>query len=333
MNATPVLYFPTHFVFVDDNRSFLETMEQMLTLHGRRGTFISNARKAKEFFDMHLKSASPVDLHLYSQEELEKTPSMRLLGVDVYGLHKEIYSKNRFDTISTLIVDYDMPGMDGLELLQQVNAPYIKKVLLTGAADESVAIQAFNKGLINQYVRKPQMNFNTFVSQTLEQQERAYFSDISTTFQDTIRSYLGYPSAISDPAFIAMFYELVKKYNIIEYYLLESRGSYVMLDNEGKHYELFVFMDDQMDMYAEAAADMEGPEDIIQALKERTHGLCYYNADHPTIPDVAKWKDFLRPVTKLEGNKQNYYYAVASNQVNFDPTRIISYKEFKTGVV
>lgn len=52
------------------------------------------------------------------------------------------------------VVDYAMPGMNGLQVLQALADWPGARVLLTGQADEQRAVDAFNQGLIDQYIPK-----------------------------------------------------------------------------------------------------------------------------------------------------------------------------------
>jgi len=58
---------------------------------------------------------------------------------------------------SVIISDYHMPGMNGIDLLVKVReiAPDTTRVLLTGAADLGMALEAVNKGNIFRFLLKP----------------------------------------------------------------------------------------------------------------------------------------------------------------------------------
>jgi 1,4-dihydroxy-2-naphthoyl-CoA synthase len=47
-----------------------------------------------------------------------------------------------------------IPGMDGFRFCFARKDKNIQKILLTGAADEEIAIDAFNTGCINRFLRK-----------------------------------------------------------------------------------------------------------------------------------------------------------------------------------
>ncbi len=64
----------------------------------------------------------------------------------------------RLALCSVAAVDYSMPGMDGLQVLAQLPNWVGSRVLLTGQADEQVAVSAFNRSLIDLYLPKQTPN-------------------------------------------------------------------------------------------------------------------------------------------------------------------------------
>ncbi|MGA0570293.1 response regulator [Variovorax sp. VNK109] len=60
----------------------------------------------------------------------------------------------RYDLTRVLVVDYSMPAMDGLQVLDGIVDWPGSRVLLTGQADEQIAVNAFNRGLIDQFIAK-----------------------------------------------------------------------------------------------------------------------------------------------------------------------------------
>ena len=65
--------------------------------------------------------------------------------------------KRRTTPVALLLVDQRMPGMSGVELLEQAKAlfPDVKSVLLTAYADTDAAIDAINRVRLDYYVLKP----------------------------------------------------------------------------------------------------------------------------------------------------------------------------------
>jgi CheY-like chemotaxis protein len=63
-------------------------------------------------------------------------------------------SPQRWAQVEILVTDYAMPKMTGLQLLENLTDWQGLSVLLTGVADEAMAVKAFNEGLIHQYIPK-----------------------------------------------------------------------------------------------------------------------------------------------------------------------------------
>src|SRR5437867_1161808 len=62
--------------------------------------------------------------------------------------------------VALLVTDQRMPGMTGIELLQQTVPlrPHMVRMLLTGYTDVSTLIEAINCGQVYKYVTKPWNN-------------------------------------------------------------------------------------------------------------------------------------------------------------------------------
>src|SRR6185436_17812248 len=63
----------------------------------------------------------------------------------------------RSHEVGVLLADQCMPGMTGLELLEQVQAqfPQTVRMLVTAYSDLNTAIDAINRGRVRRYLRKP----------------------------------------------------------------------------------------------------------------------------------------------------------------------------------
>ena len=76
-------------------------------------------------------------------------------GADALEALRQI--KLRGEQVAVLLADYRMPGMNGIEFLEQAMDifPYAKRVLLTAYADTNAAIDAINLVDVDHYLLKP----------------------------------------------------------------------------------------------------------------------------------------------------------------------------------
>ncbi len=75
----------------------------------------------------------------------------------------------RFAMTRVCVVDFSMPGMDGLQVLSELQDWPGSRVLLTGQADEQVAVRAFNRGLIEQFIAKQTPDISRRLIEAVEQ--------------------------------------------------------------------------------------------------------------------------------------------------------------------
>lgn len=76
-------------------------------------------------------------------------------------------------------------------------------------------------------------------------------------------------SIIEDLVFIELFNKLCKKHQIVEYYLLDEQGSYLLLDKNKKMKWLIVKKESELQSLINFAAFEEAPEPILNALQNR----------------------------------------------------------------
>lgn len=87
------------------------------------------------------------------------------LDVETYGDGKSALQRVREKKPRLMVVDYKMPGMDGMELLGEVDelptginrphAPPPARILITAYADVDLARRAINEELADRFLTKP----------------------------------------------------------------------------------------------------------------------------------------------------------------------------------
>ncbi|MFC1516115.1 adenylate/guanylate cyclase domain-containing protein [Thermodesulfobacteriota bacterium] len=104
-----------------------------------------------------------MELLFIDDEEGVRRSVVRALRREPYKTHTAMngkegisFFKQNISHISTVISDYKMPGLDGLETLSMIGSmnPEITRIILTGYATMEAAIQATNEG-IDGFLTKP----------------------------------------------------------------------------------------------------------------------------------------------------------------------------------
>lgn len=212
MKQIPCFQHPTTILVVDDSNVFRESLQMHLLSEDNRYIFVDSAEKALAVLAVSPKMPMIMDLRSFPE----------------IALHPE-----RFGVISGIVADYEMPNMNGLELCEQVKNP-IDKILLTGVADEQIAIDAFNQKLIHRYMNKKDLGDMNKLDAAIEQGKQDYFNRI-TEFHQHLIVHDERETTLTDPAFIEFFGYTRLQFRAVEHYLLDPIGSFLLIDAFGKH--------------------------------------------------------------------------------------------------
>ncbi len=189
--------------------------------------------------------------------------------MDVSLLKKQIYNPDRFKHIAIAIVDYDMPKKNGLEFIRELNDSQIKVIMLTGKATQDTVIKAFNDKEIHRYVSKGDPDYLKKVSQYINELQAEFFFDFSKFILDSIKESEN--KVFENKSFIDLFNKIVRENEIIEYYLLDESGSFLMLDAAGNN-QIWLIIKSKKDMqhFYEIAQDDPDllPAETLKKLKE-----------------------------------------------------------------
>ena len=301
-------YHPSTVVFVDDNQRFLSSFTLLLSEQLAFRCF-SSTSVALDFVNHH-GSMVPLDQRCFSflGQQHRAGAALRL---DLALIEQEISNSDRFRDISVVVVDYDMPEMNGLSFCEQIQNRRIKKVLLTGVGDEKIAVRAFNDGLIDRFLTKSDPDIETKINQTINELQRRYFEDISSMIQNTLA--MKSPEFIRDPDFVGMFYEMIQKKGVAEYYYVEDPNGFLMVTHDGKLYRLVVFSESQADEQIFSIRRFNPPADIVSRLKSKQAVIWLWALpEDMDESDDFDWYEYIHPAKKISGTKA-WLYALVEN--------------------
>ena len=108
----------------------------------------------------------------------------------------------RYGLVQVCVIDYSMPAMNGLHALQALGDWPGMRVLLTGQADEQIAVDAFNDGLIQQFIPKQAPDMARRLLASVARLQGAASSRSTHVWRSTLtprqNALLNYPSVAGD---------------------------------------------------------------------------------------------------------------------------------------
>ena len=141
---------PGRVIFLDDDRDYLEMLGEVMP--------------PDWYVSLYLRPVACIEL-LHQDVQTRETDAWAQQKIvnrwhDGASLIPEIlqyWRENgtaRFAFTQVGVVDYAMPAMNGLRVLGELTRWSGSRILLTGRADEQLAVSAFNRGLIDQFIPK-----------------------------------------------------------------------------------------------------------------------------------------------------------------------------------
>jgi CheY-like chemotaxis protein len=161
----PLYQRPNSLVFLDDDASYLETLAMVMPHDWCVRLFTHADDCIQHFRQQHGLWEADVWHH---QQLVSNWRSGSLLIPQI--LEYWISNPHRYDLTQVCVVDFSMPSMTGLQFLKQLSTWPEHRVLLTGKADQMIAVSAFNDGLIDKFVPKQQANIGKYLTDLLAQQ-------------------------------------------------------------------------------------------------------------------------------------------------------------------
>lgn len=325
--SIPTCYFPSTALFLDDNHDFLLNFVLQLD-EGVAYRIFDAPRKALDYIHNKRCELELVSRHCLSEYTQAKNGPLtnHTINLDLAAIHAEVYNPHRFSEISVVVVDYAMPGMDGLEFCRRIENSNIKKILLTGQADEKLAIAAFNEGLIDRYIKKSDMNAAAQITKSIYDLQLQYFQAMS----DMVVRVLSVtsPSCLHDKEFAHFFRQLREEKNIIEYYLVDNSGSFLMLDDDAEVSFLIVKSEADIREQYNLALASGATRDVLDQLVSGEKILGFWQAT-TAVPQGNDWSTGLVAANRFVSD-ETYYYAYVKGNALFDvrQQKILSYHRY-----
>jgi response regulator RpfG family c-di-GMP phosphodiesterase len=164
--------------------------------------------------------------------------------IDFEKISFELNNDRIKNDISAIIVDQNMPWMNGIELCKKLSHLPFKKILLTGSVTEDEVISAFNNKIIDCYIRKNADNFIEEVKSHVKLLSEKYLSEKSSPLLAHLEA--DKKLHFSDPEFMTFFSEWCSKNNIVKYFVIDKVGNMRVINDKDEISNFVVYTDDTL---------------------------------------------------------------------------------------
>jgi CheY-like chemotaxis protein len=217
---------PGSVLFLDDDTEYLDMLGMVLPAHWQVELFSRPAAFARRMQGEPARWEADAAAQLHMIERWRQGQPLMPQVLRYWANHPQ-----RHQLAKTCVIDYAMPGTNGLQVLETLIDWPGSRVLLTGQADQQVAVQAFNNGLIDQFVPKQARDITRLLMGALRKLGQAAHPRVNTLWRATLRptqqSILQIPS-------IAQALQAYTEKHWVEYVVLDQPFGLLGMDVDGR---------------------------------------------------------------------------------------------------
>lgn len=325
MHTIKPFYYPTTVTFVDDSATFLSNLCLQLDPQLAFRLFSSPAEALESVNGQPRPGTSDEPLFAPFRDRTDEDVAHQVIALSVNTLRNQVNNPRRFMATSVVVLDYDMPGMNGLEFCRRVADPTVRKIMLTGKADEHIAVQSFNEGIIHRFIRKQDASAVPMLNRAVRELQSAYFDDacqsIVATLVDSEYAFL------RDEALARRVADLSSSLGIVEQYLSYCPSGLLMLDSAGNSYLLIVHTKESLRGLREIAIVQGAPASFLAALDSGRSLPHFWHSEGHYPENCAAWEGYMHPATRFTG-REEYVYAIVPNPKGLDLERVVCYDAY-----
>jgi CheY-like chemotaxis protein len=300
-NLLPCKY-PTTTLILDDNQSFLESVDMALSTKDRRLHFTTKPYEAIESITKSSNNAHFNFLRDNGDGDLELDYSkIQDIAKDPFRAHE----------ISVLIVDYHMPEINGIDFCKRIKDSICQKILFTAHSNQDIAVNAVNNGLIQQYIQKHDPNVDKLLIEAIEYAEIQYATN---KFNSVITSTKNSNGLFINPNLQAALLDFIQTEEIVEHYLLDQNGSLLCIDRTGQISKILVKHREDIRIPLTWREAEYLPKALAHEIWECKKTLCS-SIDDVNFPPINLWEHYLIPTTKIP-NESDCFLAIVRNPAN-----------------
>lgn len=231
MDTLPLFHYPGRRLWVDDDVTLLKMM--MFSFGEDNINTFNSARECLAYVALKSNEENPSDILINN-----------LINFDTAEIRDLSNNLDLDNEITVMIIDYNMPEMDGISLAKATSHLPIQKILLSGNIQDAEITLALKHNIIQRFVQKGESQMHAKLTDSLNTLAVDYFKQKTKPLMSQLKTESRL--ALSDKGFIEFFNEFCASNSIKEYYFVEKQGGFLCIDEEGKSQFLPVQLREKM---------------------------------------------------------------------------------------
>ena len=252
---------PGGVVFLDDEPDYVEMLAEVMPLDW----FVRLFLRPVACIDLLLKEVPLWEADAWAQQEIiNRWREGASLIPQVLDYWRQDGTA-RFELSQVCVVDYSMPAMSGLRVLSELTDWSGARVLLTGRADEQLAVSAFNRGLIEQFIPKQSPEIRLRLTSAIESLLRVPNARHQQIWRATLNR--GQHALLCHPDVAQALENLALRHGWIEHVVMGAPFGVLALDSTGAVSWLQLESSENLPELAEMADSQGWSETTVQDIR------------------------------------------------------------------
>ncbi len=323
----PVYRFPTLTFLIDDSQSFLDSLAFQLGAQVATKAFVDPQAAIAALREAHREFATRRhDAVQVGYDEESDSMERRSAFINLDRIYHRVTDRQRFGFPAVIVVDYAMPQMNGVEFCEAIRDLPCRKILLTGQADDKLAVDAFNRKLIDRFVKKNDLHALGQLEAEIVKLQKTLFDEQTRTLSDLLSRHSH--AFLSDPAIEALVGELCSRYRFVEHYLFPNPAGILFFDARGKATLMVIETEASLKAQLEVAEDQGAPAGLVNGLRELRLIPFFSDTGGMYLDTIGdNWLSYCLPPQVCRG-KRDYYWALFELPRHYLRRPVYSYGEF-----